>query len=1611
MANQKIRQEINQGNGLEAGTSGTVVVTGRGIIQLDTTAYSGAPLFYFEFVYSIPVGTTSYQIGLRRSGTSTDDVSITSGLTTDGSRHLFRSTSFTPAAGLTEYVVSLLGDGTRSVSLYASRIIVLQNETSITQTQTQIEIGERPSSLTNTAVADITPTKFWEYNAANWDGTKTFSVEVVWKTSAKNTCTITLCRTSDNAANVTIVSAGTNSTGFTRTRVAFTPVTGETYKLRSLGSTTKSSYIIECAKIIVDQSSAKDALFASQTGSIALSGGTAGSGQTNQALGQSFTAGSGYSTTRIDLFLQISNSPTDNAVLEVLTGSITGTVIATSSVSAASFPGYPGGWISFTFSSISLVGGTKYYLRLTRDGARDTTNNFTWSANGNSLYGSGGSYQRDNNSWSSESTTQDMLFKVYSTPVSGLTKLEPQYLLLNTADSNATGVQNYLTTWNSSEWDAGNGSITYYHAMDSDNASNSIKLRDVTAGADISNGTVTGSGQQVSAALGAFTNGNNLDCWVLNTTGVIAASRIIVVYAFVAGAQTYTSNLTATLSLPSAFNYPWRQLGLLSFVGVNFKNNRRSTAGTISYSGLISKSGVKALPSTVSFVGVIKDRIAKLTESTLSVIGSINDTINKTITAVLSFIGDVVSVFIHGGQTFTQAVSGAVSFSGSIIDAIGKLGISTLSFIGSTLKSTRRLIKSTSAFNFSTFGFFDSPGGEYISGANGQYNEVAQAFTATQSGNLKAIVFWLSKVNNPTGLAYAKLYNTITGTLGTDATPTGSAATTSVGVDISALPDYTTSPTPIQFDFTDNYPITAGQDYAVSLYYNGGASGVSVKVNTSLGRGSVLQGNASAYTPFGFGWDTGNSPDEDCYYGLIVSIPLTKQLLRAITAALSFAATILRAFPKALAATLSFVGAITKSTAKQVASVLSFVAALTKQTGYHLSGAVSFTATLLRAFPKALAGTLSFVGTIRFNINKLLASILSFIGTILKRIPEDLAATLSFIGTSFKKTSTTRTGTLSFSGLIATLKFLSQLLTGTISFVGSITKQIRSTLASALSFVGAITKRTSYHLTGSASFIGANLKRIASSVSAATLSFTGAITKRAGKLLTAALSFIGSITKQINKLVSGVFSFVGSFLKSILTSRTATLSFVGAFLKRIGKLLAAALSLTGTLLRNVSYHVSSTLSFIGNFVAQGGRQLMFSANLLFNTALNTSIASYLTSTLNIIGTFVKQLPKVLTGSLSFVGSFLKQAGKLNTATLSFLGAINLRTSKLLATTLLFAGALLRSVHTTSTAALSFVANLTRNTSKLLTAAVLSFIGFFTAVFQGGAQHFFQTLTATLAFLGAVSIRTATLRSATLSYAGAILKQTSKPLSGTLSFVAELYHSISKVILALLTFTGQLTKSIAKALASSLSYIARVALSISRSFIGALTFVGSFIHVFGKTFSGLISFSGNVINRISRALSATVGFNGMVSRTLFRVLSSVLSFSGSILRSIPQLITGLLSFIGSFSAQTVLTKLLTATVAFAGAVSLITSRLFDGAVSFTGLIINQCQKALTSFLGFISYLEGVIPSSFQQFFTGSLSFSGRIVRRFGHYIKISLYRALTTLRIAVPRDPQDIRFRR
>jgi hypothetical protein len=158
---------------------------------------------------------------------------------------------------------------------------------------------------------------------------------------------------------------------------------------------------------------AGDSVTTTTTAVESLNGGTASSGETQQAQSQSFTATASYQCSNVRFRFKKFNTPTDNLVLTVRTGSQTGTVVATSNNFGGSTLTSSLAWVTFTFpSAFSIASGTKYWLVLTRDGVRDITNFYNTESNSSSLLANGGFAYRNNNAWDADSATKDLLFQM-----------------------------------------------------------------------------------------------------------------------------------------------------------------------------------------------------------------------------------------------------------------------------------------------------------------------------------------------------------------------------------------------------------------------------------------------------------------------------------------------------------------------------------------------------------------------------------------------------------------------------------------------------------------------------------------------------------------------------------------------------------------------------------------------------------------------------------------------------------------------------------------------------------------------------------------------------------------------------------------------------------------------------------------------------------------------------------------------------------------------------------------------------------------------------------------------------------------------------------------------
>src|SRR3989338_510657 len=172
-ANVAIRQEINLIDGYFTATSGNYATTSA-IIQIDTAKYNGAS-YYFEAVASTTVAASRL---LLRNATTFATVTSVDVSGTSATRYRSGS-AFTPTSGANDYV-AVWENQSVGKSAAAIRVVILQNAASITDTETQIEMGSTASSSNTTTAALPNPMYFY-YDENKWDGNITASAEVTYQ--------------------------------------------------------------------------------------------------------------------------------------------------------------------------------------------------------------------------------------------------------------------------------------------------------------------------------------------------------------------------------------------------------------------------------------------------------------------------------------------------------------------------------------------------------------------------------------------------------------------------------------------------------------------------------------------------------------------------------------------------------------------------------------------------------------------------------------------------------------------------------------------------------------------------------------------------------------------------------------------------------------------------------------------------------------------------------------------------------------------------------------------------------------------------------------------------------------------------------------------------------------------------------------------------------------------------------------------------------------------------------------------------------------------------------------------------------------------------------------
>lgn len=529
----QIRQEINITDAILTSTGGTRAIS-KEVVQMDTTQYNGTVTYYFEVLARATNTTNALAELLNSGGTAQTSVSIT---TADSTYRLYRSASFTPSAATQDYETAIGSTVGSTVDVKASRIIVIQNATTLTNTETQIEIGNASATTTTTDTA-LTNPKYWQYTGANWNGTITAYFESTFLTgTSKSAATMTLQTSSDPITAPTwsnVASSAVTTTSTTAVRVrsaAITLVAGNWYRAVMKAGNSKSGITTYNAKVIVDQSDTQligDDSVGNNMGAVAG----------NTKLAQSFKFQTSAIISAVKLRLKNIGSPVDNFTVNI-TSSLGGSSLANATLAGGSITA---SFVEYTFTlsaTVSCTGGTIYYIEDSRSGSNDNVNYYSISGFGGDVYNQGSKWVYDGISWSDSGV--DMAFKFTIDSGGGFTKLEPQYLLANTLFAAGTALQLFLTNWDSTEWDAGAGTITYTGQAEAANGSTSdVLIQEADAGSTLV--TLTNIDNALAGAATMPTS-QNLDVLANANAGDVAAARILVAYVYSAAAAVFIAQL------------------------------------------------------------------------------------------------------------------------------------------------------------------------------------------------------------------------------------------------------------------------------------------------------------------------------------------------------------------------------------------------------------------------------------------------------------------------------------------------------------------------------------------------------------------------------------------------------------------------------------------------------------------------------------------------------------------------------------------------------------------------------------------------------------------------------------------------------------------------------------------------------------------------------------------------------------------------------------------------------------------------------------------------------------------------------------------------------------
>ncbi len=575
LSSTQIRQEINILDAAFSGPSGSQATSSE-IVLLDSTQYSSGT-YYFE----VDASTTSATNATISLVNATSGVSIADLTTVNGTSFArYRSSSFTPPGVPTEYKVQA-GNQAVGKKVIAARIVILQNATSLTNTETDIEIGNN-EILTSTATSTLASPKYWSYNSSKWDGSPTFAAEVTYQVLAgvasstaynsSGTFTVTLPK-SAASTSIQLIGGGGAGGGGTVSGGGAGGAGGQFAQSTTTAKGITHTLVVAAVQAGTTGAGANGNDSTWDTSVVVAKGGTGGGAVT----GGTVASSTGNTTGCVgDLCRAGGSGGAGTAAIGGVGGGGAGTNGAGSSATStsttlATAQGGSAGGAKQTSNGVGFdgttpgggAGGGAFRTNSTKAGGQGAAGRATTTS---IMASTTIALQEDNGafaSWtdkvymvttSTQAAGTSTRYRTSFTPVNGKhyriaykvhdardviaiynakiivdqtspTLLEPQYLLSSTKLVAGTGLQGYLTSWLSTEWNTVN---TYLHQMDAADNSTSVAGVYTSGGVLVTGSTVTSPDNSATSSSMTMPSDGDLDVKATTNNNDIYANRILV---------------------------------------------------------------------------------------------------------------------------------------------------------------------------------------------------------------------------------------------------------------------------------------------------------------------------------------------------------------------------------------------------------------------------------------------------------------------------------------------------------------------------------------------------------------------------------------------------------------------------------------------------------------------------------------------------------------------------------------------------------------------------------------------------------------------------------------------------------------------------------------------------------------------------------------------------------------------------------------------------------------------------------------------------------------------------------------------------------------------------